>query len=110
MPREMDDARTVATTNDAIGRIDAHTVDGKQFARVHMDGKTFLLPSRCPHRGAPISEEGRVVGKFIVCGRRGATFDLRTGKWLRGAPARTSTFSCCPRKMWTTIETGIATG
>jgi nitrite reductase/ring-hydroxylating ferredoxin subunit len=87
MPQEMDFEQTGATTHDAVP-IDICSVDGKQFARVHVGGKALLLPPRCPHRGAPISEEGRVVGNFIVCGRHGATFDLRTGKWLRGPPCK----------------------
>jgi nitrite reductase/ring-hydroxylating ferredoxin subunit len=83
MPDKLEHERTDAAASVATRRIEECTVDGRQFARIELDGKTLLVPPKCPHRGAPISE-ARVVGKFLVCGRHGATFDLRTGKWLRG--------------------------
>ena len=65
------------------GKITMCTVDGRAMARVDVDGRSVLISARCPHRGASMLE-GRVVGKFVVCGRHGATFDMRTGNWVRG--------------------------
>jgi nitrite reductase/ring-hydroxylating ferredoxin subunit len=58
-------------------------VDGQDYVRIEVNGKSVLVPPVCPHRGAPMSE-GYVVGEFLVCVRHGATFDLRTGGWVRG--------------------------
>jgi nitrite reductase/ring-hydroxylating ferredoxin subunit len=58
-------------------------VDGQEFIRIELDGRTLLVPPTCPHRGSPMSEAS-IVGEFLVCKRHGATFDLRTGAWVRG--------------------------
>lgn len=58
-------------------------IGGKEFASVEFQGKTLLVPPRCPHRGTPMTE-ARVEGNYLICRRHGATFDLRTGGWVRG--------------------------
>ena len=63
--------------------IERCSVDGQEFIRIELDGRTLLVPPTCPHRGSPMSEAS-IVGEFLVCKRHGATFDLRTGAWVRG--------------------------
>jgi nitrite reductase/ring-hydroxylating ferredoxin subunit len=58
-------------------------VNGQDYVRIEVNGKSLLAPPVCPHRGAPMSE-AYIVGDFLVCVRHGATFDLRTGGWVRG--------------------------
>lgn len=58
-------------------------VDGQDYVRIEFQGKAVLATATCPHRGAPMSQ-AYVVGDFLVCVRHGATFDLRTGGWVRG--------------------------
>jgi nitrite reductase/ring-hydroxylating ferredoxin subunit len=42
-----------------------------------------VLEDRCTHRGGPL-HEGDVEGQSIVCPWHGSTFDLRTGRVVRG--------------------------
>lgn len=65
------------------GKLERVVVDGQEFVRVELDGRSVLVPPDCPHRGTPMSE-ATVVGDFLICSRHGATFDLRTGCWVRG--------------------------
>lgn len=46
-------------------------------------GREVIVPERCPHKGAPLAE-GTIKGMFLECPWHGATFDLRTGRRLRG--------------------------
>jgi nitrite reductase/ring-hydroxylating ferredoxin subunit len=50
---------------------------------VSLGDRTVRVPARCPHRGAPLAQ-GTVTGTFLECPWHGATFDLRTGRRLRG--------------------------
>ena len=72
-----------SATNGTGEELETCVVDGKPFVRIELEGRTLLVSPKCPHKGTPISE-GYVVGEFLVCRRHGATFDLRTGKWVRG--------------------------
>jgi nitrite reductase/ring-hydroxylating ferredoxin subunit len=56
--------------------------EGRLVVRYAGD-RSVEIPSRCPHRGAPL-DEGRIYGSFLECPWHGATFDLRTGVLLRG--------------------------
>lgn len=66
-----------------LGQLKRCVHNGTEFVRVELDGRILLVPPACPHRGTPMTE-AHVQGNFIVCGRHGATFDLRTGGWVRG--------------------------
>ena len=57
--------------------------DGEDRLRVRLPHFSVAIPAWCPHKGAPLSE-GRVIGTFLECPWHGATFDLRTGRRLRG--------------------------
>jgi nitrite reductase/ring-hydroxylating ferredoxin subunit len=58
-------------------------VDGRDYFRVRLEHRKVLVAAKCPHNGTPMSE-AYVAGEFLVCRRHGATFDLRTGGWVRG--------------------------
>ena len=57
--------------------------ESKDAFTVRLGDRAVTVPARCPHRGAPLAR-GVVIGAFLECPWHGATFDLRTGRWLRG--------------------------
>jgi nitrite reductase/ring-hydroxylating ferredoxin subunit len=56
---------------------------GEDVLLVRFADRVVRVPARCPHRGGPLVE-GRIIGTFLECPWHGATFDLRTGRRLRG--------------------------
>jgi nitrite reductase/ring-hydroxylating ferredoxin subunit len=50
---------------------------------VRLSDRIVTVAARCPHKGAPLSEAS-VIGAFLECPWHGATFDLRSGRRLRG--------------------------
>ncbi|WP_171163428.1 Rieske 2Fe-2S domain-containing protein [Streptomyces sp. I05A-00742] len=56
---------------------------GGKACVVRLGDRMVRVPARCPHRGAPLVD-ALVTGTFLECPWHGATFDLRTGKRLRG--------------------------
>ncbi len=59
------------------------TIDGRELLRIELEDRVVFVPSKCPHRGADMSR-AYVSGQLLICERHGATFDLRTGGWVRG--------------------------
>lgn len=50
------------------------------------DGRTYVVPDRCPHNGSRLSD-GFVDGARLVCARHGWEIDLPTGQVV-GMPKR----------------------
>jgi nitrite reductase/ring-hydroxylating ferredoxin subunit len=57
---------------------------GPRTVEVRWPDRVVTVASRCPHRGAPLVEGTVVEGRFLECPWHGATFDLRTGRRVRG--------------------------
>lgn len=51
---------------------------------VNIRGDFYALDNKCPHMGGSLGD-GTLDGNTIVCPRHGATFDITTGKNLKGA-------------------------
>jgi len=58
-----------------------------QTFELHLHGRTYLVPTACPHRGGVLRlgtlDEQRGT---LTCPLHRATFDLGTGKRLSGPP------------------------
>jgi nitrite reductase/ring-hydroxylating ferredoxin subunit len=78
-PTTADEPRTDAAPTDL-----REVVVGERTAvRIRLPDRVVTVAARCPHKGAPLVE-GLVRGAFLECPWHGATFDLRTGRRLRG--------------------------
>ena len=62
--------------------------NGSSFVVAKVEGKTFALDNRCPHRGFPLHYQGKLDGYTVTCAFHGGQFDIRTGACLRH-PAET---------------------
>jgi nitrite reductase/ring-hydroxylating ferredoxin subunit len=72
-----------AALADAASGISLEEMPDEDVLLVQLADRVVRVPARCPHRGGPLGE-GRVIGTFLECPWHGATFDLRTGRRLRG--------------------------
>ncbi|MBZ4319191.1 Rieske (2Fe-2S) protein [Streptomyces huiliensis] len=79
-PREA--AGAVQEAAEAVEAVVEPLPDGKGCV-VRLGDRVVRVPARCPHRGAPLAA-GLVTGVFLECPWHGATFDLRTGRRVRG--------------------------
>ena len=63
----------------------AEVVDAEEadLLRVRVEGTEYEVEAHCPHRGGPLAD-GQLLGPFLRCPWHGATFDVRTGRRLRG--------------------------
>jgi nitrite reductase/ring-hydroxylating ferredoxin subunit len=74
---------TTASAADAASGTSLEEIRGEDVLLVRFADRVVRVSARCPHRGGPLVE-GRIVGAFLECPWHGATFDLRTGRRLRG--------------------------
>ncbi len=63
-------------------------VDGKEILLVNLNGVYYAIGNICTHRGCPLSA-GTIKGENVECICHGSTFDIKTGRVVRG-PAETS--------------------
>lgn len=83
MPSDTQIDRPSGSSADPSQRAVSCTVNGQEFVRVELDGRTVMVQPKCPHKGASMAE-AYVAGELLICVRHGATFDLRTGRLVRG--------------------------
>ena len=51
---------------------------------VNIQGSFYALDNKCPHMGGSLGD-GVLEGNHIICPKHGATFDITTGKNVKGA-------------------------
>ena len=62
-------------------------VDGIAILVIRLDKQVVALKNQCSHLDFPI-DDGRIIGRQIMCRRHGARFDLDSGKPLGGPAVR----------------------
>lgn len=73
----------VSSPSEGGRAADEDTAAEDPHAVLRWGDRDVRVPARCPHRGAPLAE-GTVTGNLLVCPWHQATFDLRTGRLVRG--------------------------
>lgn len=77
----------VAAKNDvSAGKKIGFKIGGKEILVVNLNGKYFAIGNKCTHMGCKLSESV-LKGDSIECICHGSTFDIKTGKVLKG-PAK----------------------
>ena len=66
-------------TELAVGRVMTVTVNNKQFALSHFEGKICALDNHCPHQGGPLGE-GSIENGILRCPWHGWDYHPCTGK------------------------------
>jgi len=51
---------------------------------VNIRGDFYALDNKCPHMGGSLGD-GTLEGNHIICPKHGASFDVTTGKNVKGA-------------------------
>ena len=69
----------IANTSElAVGRVKACSVEGKTIALYRTADGFFATDNTCPHRGGPLAE-GDLIGNEITCPWHLWGFDVRSG-------------------------------
>lgn len=87
---------TSTTANRGTAELEPVEVAGRPAVAVHLPDRVVTVAARCPHRGAPLVN-GTLIGAFLECPWHGATFDLRTGRRLRGPECTDLEILACTR-------------
>jgi nitrite reductase/ring-hydroxylating ferredoxin subunit len=80
--------RALSSRELGEGQMAAIVQNGSSFIVANVEGETFALDNRCPHRGFPLHYQGKLDGHTVTCLFHGGQFDIRTGVCLRH-PAET---------------------
>jgi nitrite reductase/ring-hydroxylating ferredoxin subunit len=89
------------------GQLRRCVVNDTECVAARVGATVVLLPTRCPHRGGPL-DQGQLVGAFLRCPWHGATFDVRTGAWVRGPACAGLDVTVLSAGTATTAEEGAA--
>ena len=85
----------------ASGERRAVMVEGRSVVLFQVDGRTYAVGDRCPHRGGPLSrgrvEPGPDGGPAVRCPLHGWLFDLATGRCLNQPEAGTPVYAVACR-------------
>jgi len=65
----------------APGQVKVYEVRGRHIALCNVDGTFYAMDDVCTHDGGPL-DQGELEGHQIECPRRGARFDVRSGRAL----------------------------
>ena len=82
------------TSELAVGRSRACTVDGKVIAVYHTEDGFFATDNTCPHRGGPLAD-GDLIGNEINCPWHLWGFDVRTGLCAGNPEIRVAAHEVC---------------
>jgi 3-phenylpropionate/trans-cinnamate dioxygenase ferredoxin subunit len=58
-------------------------VEGRDILLTRFGDEIFAIDNKCTHMGGSLAD-GHFEGGLVSCPRHGATFDLKTGKAVRG--------------------------
>jgi nitrite reductase/ring-hydroxylating ferredoxin subunit len=58
-------------------------INGNQILLVNLNGAYYAIGNVCTHMGCMLSN-GRLVGETVVCSCHASTFDVKTGKVIKG--------------------------
>jgi len=61
-------------------------LSGQKIVVSKLGGMFYAIGSKCTHRGCNLSH-GKIEGEHVICPCHGSTFELKTGKVVRG-PAK----------------------
>ncbi len=61
------------------GRTKKVELSGSTILLTNVGGMFYALSNKCPHMGGSLAD-GNLEGKYIVCPKHGAKFDVTTGE------------------------------
>jgi 3-phenylpropionate/trans-cinnamate dioxygenase ferredoxin subunit len=77
------EVRIASTAHLPPGKMMGIESSGKAILLANVNGKYYAIKDICTHAGCKLSE-GTLNGEKVRCPCHGSTFDVRTGKVLRG--------------------------
>lgn len=84
----MEFTRVASVAELEQGKMDAVNVNGKPVLLVNLNGAFYAIGNVCTHMGCPLSG-GTLKGENVECICHGSTFNVKTGRVVRG-PAEKS--------------------
>ncbi len=63
-----------------VGEMAGVEVDGQRVLLLNVDGQVCAYEDRCGHRAVLLSQQGRLLGRRLVCRAHEWTYDACTGR------------------------------